>query len=164
LLRFSVPAGGAGETERADQRRQSESLKHERHQDDAECEKDDQLALREGRAVRQPVRQRNRGRERDDATHSGPADDKDLPRRRQPISLMKYTPAYEIRQARSGKNPDQAQQDEKRAEDRAIQQQFAQTMISGSLQDVGKLQSKKHEHQSVEDESQRIPNCIRLQT
>src|SRR5262245_52109749 len=37
-------------------------------------------------------------------------------------------------------------------------------MIPGALQDVGKLQSDKYEHQSIEDESQRIPNRICLQT
>src|SRR5262245_36845489 len=37
-------------------------------------------------------------------------------------------------------------------------------MISGPGQDVGKLQSNEYEHQSVEDECQRIPNRIRLQS
>src|SRR5262249_38356290 len=120
LFFFGVPARCSGKAERADQRRQGESLKYKRNQDDAEREKDDQLALRKRRPIRQRLWQRNRGCERDDAAHAGPADDEDLARRGQRLPLVKRTSADEIRQARAGKNPYKAQQDEKRAEESAI--------------------------------------------
>ena len=60
------------EVEGADQRAERQALQHERGEDDAEGEEDDQLAVGKARAGVGRQRQRQRGRERDRAAHPGP--------------------------------------------------------------------------------------------
>ena len=52
----------ARQTERADQHRQGQTLHHQRHQDHAKREKDDQIALRERLPIAQLLGQRKRRR------------------------------------------------------------------------------------------------------
>ena len=59
-IRFLFFAGGAcgpGQAERANQWREAQSLNDQRRDDDAECEKYDEVSLRKGHSVRQRRRQ-----------------------------------------------------------------------------------------------------------
>ena len=50
---FAVGPGGSGQAEGADEGRKRDALQHERDEDDAEGEKDDQIPLRKRAAVGQ---------------------------------------------------------------------------------------------------------------
>src|SRR5262249_10323185 len=82
-----IGMGGAGEAQQANERRQRKALEDESHKNDAESEKDDHVALREGLAVVERFGQRDSGGESDNATHTGPANDKDLARTGHGVTL-----------------------------------------------------------------------------
>ena len=113
----------AGEAERADDRRQGEALQDERDEDDGEGEKENQIALSEGLAVRERVGQRECGGKRDDPAHSCPADDEDGLWAGSRYLLVKKPSANEDGEGGSGKDPEKPQNDEHEGEEQAVELQ-----------------------------------------
>src|SRR5882724_632173 len=105
---FAVRSCGTGKSQSADQRRERQALEYEGHEDDAEGEEDDHIALGKRLAVGEGFRDGNRGSECDDAAHAGPADDKTLPRAGTRYFLAEQMLANVVCDVTAGIHPNEA--------------------------------------------------------
>src|SRR4051794_23126672 len=89
---FFLVFGGTGlpcESESANEWRQGKALQHQSYENDAEGQKNNQVALGKGRAIGERLRESDGSSERDHAAHSRPTNDKDAFRSWKRIALMK---------------------------------------------------------------------------
>jgi hypothetical protein len=93
LLFLWIYTGRSAEAEASNDRRQRKPLQDKSHENHGERKEDDEVALREGRAVLHGEGQGNGGGKSDYAAHSGPAHDEDRLRAWEGFGLVKQAPA-----------------------------------------------------------------------
>src|ERR1700742_1365395 len=114
--------------------------------------------MRERRAVLQQSRKSKSSGQRNDATHAGPSNDKNLPEFRRLLLLMSDPCAQEVGKACTRKNPRQPKQDEENAENRAVGQDGGELIAANRCANGRKLKSDENEDQPVQDKGQGLPH------
>src|SRR4051812_2669718 len=150
LFRLNVSA--ASQSESADQRWKREPLENERDENHAEGQKDDHVALLEGLSIGEHLRQRNGGRERDDAAHARPADNKNGAHAGFGVLLMQDALADHVRHKGAGIDPDQAQENKENAEARGVHHKRAWPVVPDGVEDIRQLKTDQQKDEAVQDE------------
>src|SRR6185312_6753931 len=105
LLLFTERVLGSREPQPAYQRRQRKALKHERHDDKCERQKNNQISMRERAAAGDCFRKRYCGSQSNHASHSGPAHHEYLASARPLLILMENARTNQVGQIRAWKSP-----------------------------------------------------------
>src|SRR5580704_207750 len=143
---FFISLGSGGKSEGANKSRKGEPLKNEGDEDNAEGEKDNQVAPSEGLAICEHLRERDGCGQRDYAAHSGPADDQDASGFGKETFLAKNGGTNESRSVGPGKNPSETQKNYENTEERTIEEQLAHAVFVDAGEDVGQLQADQDEN------------------
>ncbi len=128
-----------GESEFANERRQGEALQHERGENHAESQKDNQIALREWGAVGECEGKRESCGECDDAAHSSPTDDEDAFYGRHRLVLMEDFSSNEIGDEGSGEKPRETEKDDECTEESAVEKERLHRILMDAGEDEGEL-------------------------
>src|SRR6185295_1289685 len=161
---FQVGARGIGDAQNPDHPGECESLQHQGHQNYAERQKDNQVALGKRAAVGQGLGQCDGGSERDHSAHASPAQDQNALHGWTFQLLMQQAGPGPISNVGAGKNPDYAQRNDQCAEQSAVEEKRAVAVIANSGQDVRQLQADQDKDQAIEDKIQGPPNRPGLQS
>src|SRR5213082_1476798 len=144
--------------EAVEQRPQREALDDERPQHHAERGEDDQVPAGE------PRRQRERRRERDEATHAAPGDEQAARDRRRRRPRRQRDPEPAVLQPRDravGHHVRDADDDHGREHGAAHEECADKALARQAVQDGARLQAHDHEREHVQHEHDRLPDRIR---
>src|SRR6185295_243249 len=114
-------SGRSGQAEGPDEGRKRDPLQNEGDANDAKRKKNDQVPMWERTAVGQHSRKGKGGSERDNASHTSPADDKNLASAWRLLVLVGEPGSQEVGKSRTREDPNKAKQNEQDAKDQAVQ-------------------------------------------
>ena len=133
----------------ADERGQGEPLIDERHEDHAESQEDDPVPLGEGGAAGDGQGDRQRRGQRERAPDAGPAEDRRVLPGRGGIPLAQAA-AQEPGQVSGGNDPDQPDEDARRADEERLADQRGNRDAGQGAEDARKLHADEDEEKAVE--------------
>ena len=117
---LAVRSAGPGHAKGADKGRKGDALQDERNENCAERKKDNQIPMGKRAAISQRSGKGESGGKGHDSSHTGPAEDEDLAEARQPLILVEKAGPHEPGDACTREDPDETQQDQESAKDRAV--------------------------------------------
>ena len=158
----ALAAARIGEAERTDHGGHDGALPDQRHQDDAECQKQNEVALGERLAAQRRQRDRQRRRERDDAANAGEGQhERPLPgRRRVGAPDGGNEPAGQVDRR---KCPDETRADENRRDQQRRAGKMGDRIVSNLRQDRTRLKPGDQEQHALDQIDQEIPEENALQ-